>query len=201
MKSVWDNWQLGASHCDGCPGQSAPYPFSGIGNEKADLMLVGMEPAYNVDDDTVDPEMTWLEAKHTMEENRRESLNPLWKHMMNIALVAKCSPEHLYFTNLSKCSTSDASFEECFEQCRGYLPREIGHVDPEALLLHGSNVIDVIFDMFGIEWSGTVGDVHGEIFETNGLKLVTLYHWGYAYRQGNIESYNDEVAEVVQEVL
>lgn len=164
-------------------------------------MLVGKEPAYNVGTDTVDTKMTWTEAKRTMTEDRRQDVNPLWKHMMNVGIAADTSPQQLYFTNLAKCNADGASFDDCVEHCRGYLPREIGEVDPKVLLLHGSKVINVVLDMFDISWSGSVGDVHGEIFETSSLQLVTLYHWGYAYRQGDIDQYNETVRNTVTEAL
>lgn len=199
--STWHNFQDGTSHCDECPGQEAPYPLSGIGDMHADVMLVGQEPAYNVDSDIVDTEMDWYNAMNTMIQNRRDSMNPLWKHMMNIALAVQCSPTELYFTNLAKCAVDSASYEDCLEHCRGYFPREIAQVDPRVLLLHGSKVINVVFEMFDIEWSGTVGDVHGETFETSSLTLLPLYHWEYAYRQGTVDEYNTETASAVKEAL
>lgn len=201
MRSTWKNFQNGESHCSGCPGQEAPYPLGGIGNEHADVMLVGQEPAYNVDDDTVDDEMRWFDAMDTMIENRRASMNPLWKHMMNISVAVGCSPTDLYFTNLAKCAVDDASFSDCLEHCRGYFPREVAHVDPQIILIHGSKVIRVVLDMFDIDWSGSVGDVHGDVFEIASLKLVTLYHWGYAYRQHTVDEYNQDVTDAVTEAL
>jgi uracil-DNA glycosylase len=201
MRSVWQNFQDGVSHCSECPGQEAPYPLGGIGNHGADVMLVGQEPAYNVDDDTVTTEMNWLDAVATMIQNRRDSMNPLWKHMMNVAVAAECSPTDLYFTNISKCSTDNTSFSDCLEHCRGYFPREVAQVDPDVMLLYGGKVISTVFDMFDIEWSGSVGDVHGEIHETSSLKLAAFYHWGYIYRQGDLTSYREEVTNVVQDTV
>lgn len=205
MRSVWQNFRNGDSHCSDCPGQEAPYPLGGIGDPRADIMLVGQEPAYNVDGDELadgaPDDMDWQVAERFMIENRRDSMNPLYKHMMNVAVTARCAPTDLYFTNLAKCTVDDASYSDCLEHCRLYFPREVAHVDPTVLLLHGSKVITTVFDMFDIDWGGSVGDVHGEIFETGSLKLVSLYHWGYAYRQHNIDDYNDDVADAVTEAL
>ncbi len=199
MRSIWQSFQAGESHCDGCPGQEASYPLMGLGSTNASVMLVGMEPAYNIDESSVDSDMNWWDARDAMTDDRRSSMNPLWKHMMNIGIAAQCSPTDLYFTNLSKCNVDD--FDGCFEHCRSYLPREIAVVEPQVLLLYGSKVINVVFDMFGIDWSGTVGDVHTEPHETGSLTLLPLYHWGYAYRQGDVETYNEEVKTAVSEVL
>jgi len=204
MRSTWQNFNDGASHCSECPGQDAPYPLGGIGNQHADIVLVGQAPAYNVDvDELLDgaaEELYWHEAEKQLIQDRRESMNPLWKHMMNVAVAAQCAPTDLYFTNIVKCN-SDASYHDCLEHCRNYFPREIAEVDPEVLLLHGSKVTTTVLDMFEIDWSASIGDVHGEQHETSGLTLVTLYHWGYAYRQGNVDEYNDTVADAVEEVM
>lgn len=201
MRSIWHSFKEGTSHCSGCPGQEAHYPLGGIGSTEANLMLVGQEPAYNLDTDTVDSDMSWSEAHERLIEDRRESMNPLWKHMMNIAVAAGCEPEQLYVTNLAKCATEDSSFEDCHEHCSPYFARELGVVDPKVLLLHGSKVISSVFKLFGIEWNGTVGDVHAEIFEHAELTIVPLYHWGYSYRRNTVSEYNQEVAETVQETL
>lgn len=202
MRHVWQNRKDCSSRCESCPGCEAPYPLGGVGApDEADIMLVGQEPAYNIDMDRVNMDMSWGEARRQFIEDRRESLNPLWKHMMNVAIAAECSPEELYFTNLAKCNDGDSPWSVRADHCQPYLAREVGLIDPDVLLLYGSKVIQRVFEMFGLNFSGSVGDVHTEVFETNTLKLIPLYHWGYPYRKGTVDEYNEAVREVVQEVL
>lgn len=201
METVWQNRRSQSGHCDGCPGCDAPYPLTGVGNRYATVMLVGQEPAYNVDDDRIDMDMSWYDAADQVIKDRKESMNPLWKHMMNVAVAADCAPEDLYFTNLAKCDDGDSDWHERFDHCHTYFAREIALVDPSVLLLYGTKVSQAVFEMFGLDLPDALGDAQGNVYETSSLNLVPLYHWGYAYRRGNVDEYNDTVREIVQEVL
>lgn len=199
MQGVWRNKREASHRCEGCPGCDSPYPLGGIGNPHARVMLIAQEPAYNVDEDKVDIDMSWHKAKSQLEEDRQESMNPLWRHMMNISLALECDPLDLYFTNLVKCAAGD--WDERADHCSPYIGGEFAQVDPDLIILHGGKVIEHMFESFDIDWSGAVGDVHGEVFESSSLKFLALYHWGYAYRQGNVSEYNSTVAKAVSEVL
>lgn len=199
MGTVWQFRQSESSHCEGCPGCDSPYPLGGIGDPDADVMLVGMEPAYNVDEVTVDMDDTWEQAKRKMELERESSNNPLWRHMENVALAIDVSPLDLYFTNVAKCGNGD--FEERVDHCENYLAAEITAVNPQVLLLHGGKCITVAGDILGLDFGRSVGAVHGELFEMRSFDVLPLYHWGYVYRQGNVTEYNSLVAKRVAEVL
>lgn len=190
--NMWQNWQDGSSKCDGCPGQEAPYPLC-FGNRSSDIMMVGQEPAYNVDEDRVERDMPWMEAQEQMVIDRRESMNPLWRHMMRLGLELEMAPDDLYFTNIAKCNPGSV------EHCRGYIPRELANVNPRVLLLYGSNAIMSVFDMFDIEWSGSVTDVHLEPVDRSHLTIIPTLHWGYAMRNGTFDQYNTEVAQTVND--
>jgi uracil-DNA glycosylase family 4 len=195
MEEVWQNRQQEVGFCEGCPGCESPYPLGGVGNDDADIMLVGVEPAYNLDELYVDMDMSWQEAKPDILLERKASDNPLWRHMENVALAADCAPGELYFTNVAKCAAG--SYEERVENCIGYFKQEVITVDPDVILVYGGKAIDAVFDVMGLEQSGTVGNMHTQMFETSSYKVVPLYHWGYIYRRGSISEYNTEVAKVV----
>lgn len=157
-----------------------------------------MEPAYNVDV-TVTMQDEWDVAKRKLMLERELSDNPLWQHMKNVASAADQEPRDLYFTNVAKCN-SDSDFDDRAQHCMEYLPGEILEVDPKLILLHGGNVLNVTSDMFNISYD-SVGDVHGTLHSLNTFQVLPLYHWGYSYRQGNVEEYNTLVATAVSSVL
>lgn len=197
MERVWDNQHSCSGPCEGCPGCDSPYPL-GFGSVKSKIMMIGMEPAYNIDEDHA-ADLRWTWARVQLMKDRMDSQNPLWKHMCVVAEAADTHPEFLYFTNLSKCSTGD--FDVRVDHCRPYLVDEIITVDPELLLLYGGKVISSVFEMFSLKQPNTIGAVQGDVFEKAGRKLMPLYHWGYAYRQGNVDEYDQIVAESVRKAL
>lgn len=197
MEQVWLNRRDCTSHCSDCPGCDSPYPLGGIGDSDADIMLIGKEPAYNVDNDSVEIEMKWDAAKFMLTLNREKSRNPLWKHMENVAEVAECEPYDLYFTNVAKCN-NDSMFGERSSHCKDYLRDEILEVDPETILLHGSKVINVVYSFLGLPRPSAVGPVHGTVVDAGRYTLLPLYHWGFAYRQHSVEEYDQTVREAIQ---
>lgn len=198
METAWQNRRTCSSLCEGCPGCDSPYPLGGLGDPDSDLMLLAQEPAYNVDEDTVELPMPWQEAKETMEENRRQSMNPLWRQMTVVSGAVGLKPTDLYFTNLAKCNDRKSSWQARFDQCRGYFLRELEIVSPEVILLYGRDVIDAVLDMWGLEPPNKISEVHAQRKEVPGRTLVPLYHWAYAARSGWINRYNQEVAQVVK---
>lgn len=186
----WQNHKNCQSHCEGCPGCDAPYPLGGLGDPDADVMLVGMEPAYNVDDDFVSTDMHWDKANAMLFINRKQQANPLWQHLNNVASAIDVPPWELYFTNVAKCNVEDSEYEERKEHCLEYLKTEIDDVDPQVLIAHGGKVCSVMEDLLGVDISGVP---HGELFDTDFGQLLCLYHWGYAYRQGNVKEYDEFV--------
>lgn len=198
METAWQNRRTCSSLCEECPGCDSPYPLGGLGDPDSDLMLLAQEPAYNVDEDTVELRMPWQEAKETMEENRRQSMNPLWRQMTVVSEAVGLRPTDLYFTNLAKCNDRKSSWQARFDQCRGYFLRELEIVSPEVILLYGRDVIDAVLDMWGLEPPDKISEVHAQRKEVPGRTLVPLYHWAYAARSGWINRYNQEVAQVVK---
>lgn len=201
MQTVWENHRKRSSNCANCPGCDAPYPLGGLGDPDADIMVVAQEPAYNVDDDAFaehGSDADWPAAKRAMEQRRRIDINPLYKHLVNIAVAAECEPYDLYFTNVAKCDDGNSTFVERASQCKSYLIDEIASVDPELILLHGGKVIRTVLPMFGFDEPASISTVHGSVFEARSVKLLTLYHWGYAYRTGDVTKYNDLVFKKVE---
>ncbi len=117
MEAVWQNRCDCTSLCEGCPGCDAPYPLGGLGAPNSDPVLVAQEPAYKVERDTVDLEMKWDRARQVMEENRRESMNPLWRQILFVAEAASLGITDLYFTNLAKCNEGESTWRARYENC------------------------------------------------------------------------------------
>ncbi len=205
MKSVWQNWKNGSSHCQGCPGQEALYPLGGLGDPGSDLMLVAKEPNYNVQENTVRRDMSWPEAKQAMEQDRRSPPNELWGQMRVVADAASLDdPTDLYFTNPAKCNDKEepgSPWEERYDHCRSYLVRELETVSPEVLLLYGRHAIDATFEAYGLDSPSKVSEVHARPRQASGRTLVPLFHWAHEMREGRIDEYNQEVAEVVRELF
>lgn len=210
MEAVWQNWKTGSSCCEGCPGQEALYPLGGLGDPDSDLMLIGKEPAYNVNENTVRGDMSWPEAKQAMERDRRSHPNPLQRQMRTVADAAGLSgPADLYFTNSAKCNdgkcasrdSEGSSWEERYGHCQGYLLRELETVSPSVLLLYGRHAIDVAFEAHGLDSPSKVSDVHTQPRQTSGRTLVPLFHWAHPAREGWIDRYNQEVARLVRSLL
>ncbi|MFB6248367.1 MAG: hypothetical protein ABEL97_07345 [Salinibacter sp.] len=198
MKTVWQNRKEGASFCEGCPGRDSPYPLGGLGDPNADLMLVAQQPNYNVGHDKARMGMSWEEAKQALQEDRRESMNPLWRQMTNVAHAAGLGgPMDLYFTNLAKCDDRESRWEGRYGHCQGYFLREMQEVSPGAVLLYGRKVIGAVFDLHDLDEPETVGDVHAKPQPAYGRILVPLYHWGHS--RFWTDSYQEEVAKAVRE--
>lgn len=205
MESVWQNWKNGSSHCRGCPGQKALYPLGGLGDPNSDLMLVAKEPNYNVEENTVRRDMSWPEAKQAMEQDRRSPPNELWQQMRTVADAAGLNgPTDLYFTNPAKCNDKEdpgSPWEERYDHCRQYLSQELETVSPEVLLLYGRHAIDATFEEHGLDSPSRVRDVHARPRQAAGRTLVPLFHWAHAMREGRIDEYDQEVAEVVRNLF
>ncbi len=61
-------------------------------------------------------------------------------------------------------------------------------------------MIDAVFELHGLEMPSKIGEVHTRLHGVPVHTLVPLYHWAYAMRSGEIESYNEEVKDVVRSV-
>lgn len=195
---AWQNQQYGIQQCESCPGGDAPYPLGGIGDEDADVMLVAMEPAYNIDSPLVDGDEDWDKARTLLMMERKRSSNPLWRHMECVADAAGCDPSELYFTNLAKCNTPDSSFEERFGHCDSYFPEEVADVDPKLIIGHGSKVCNVLDEWLQLDLPDHVP--HGEVFRSLSQTVLILYHWGYAHRNGTVDEYREVTATNVEEL-
>lgn len=198
MIEAWENQHNCEGRCADCPGTEAPYPLGGLGSLQSDIMVVAMQPNYNVDDDSITEDMVWVDAHRKLKADRAQSMNPLWKHLTNIGVAEGCAPEELYFTNLAKCTTDDSSWSERYDHCSSYFTQELYEVSPDLVLAHGKKVIKALLSLFELEWSGKVGDVHGEVFEHQIADIGCLYHWGYAMRNNTMDEYNDVTYEMVK---
>lgn len=200
MESTWRNQREKDGPCTSCPGCLSSYPLA-FGDEDADIMLVGMEPAYNVDTDRGELQdlATYEEAMPILIHDRRESQNPLWRHMVNVALAAECQPEDLYFTNIAKCGSGD--FDSRVNHCLGYFRNELVTVRPKLILLHGGKVINKVYEMYDLPRPKSVGSVHGKHVEFVSATLLPLYHWGYAYRNNTVDEYDKTVANAVEALV
>lgn len=199
LQQIWSNRQDCAGPCERCPGCDAPYPFYGIGDEDADIMLVGIEPAYNIKEEHTGIGLSWDTAQTMMELDRKQSHNPLWRVMKRIGNAAGQSAEELYFTNVAKCGGSKDSRTERIEHCTDYLEQEIQQVDPDLILVFGSDATEEIKKLAGLGSTNAMKSEHGTLYKTEEADIIPFYHWGYAARNGDQKVWNLFVEKKVQD--
>jgi uracil-DNA glycosylase len=150
--------------CKACPLsqeriKNKVFPVIGEGSHQAEIMFVGEAPGFN-------------EAK-----TGRPFCGAAGRVLDELLESAGISRQDVYITNILKDrppGNRDPQPKE-IKACLPYLERQISLIGPKAVCTLGRYAMEVILKKFGGK-KGTIGQLHGQVFETGKFKIIPLYH-------------------------
>lgn len=160
----WQELQQAVNRCTLCElAQSRTQTVFGVGNQKADLFIIGEAPGAD-------------------EDKQGEPFVGKAGQLLNAMLKAiGFSRGDVYIANILKCrppNNRDPKAEEA-ELCTAYLQRQIALVQPKLILALGRIAAQRLLDS-----STTLGRMRGQVFhlEKNNTPVMVTYHPAYLLR-------------------
>ncbi len=138
------------------------FPVPGEGNPDAEIMLIGLGPGYNEN------------------EQGKPFVGQAGKFLDELLKLKNLSREEIYITNVIKCYLPDNKpTQNQIKACSPYLDSQIDIIKPKIILTLGNVATSHIFQKFGLNLE-PMGRIHGRIFMVNTLflksKIVPMYH-------------------------
>jgi len=137
------------------------YPVIGQGNHQAKIMFIGEAPGVQED------------------KTGRPFCGAAGKILDELLESVGIKREEIYICNILKCrppNNRDPKPEE-IRACTPYLERQIKAINPEVISTLGNFATSYILEKFGLgDKIQGISKIHGQIFNTNGLKIIPFYH-------------------------
>jgi len=132
----------------------------GKGPVPSDIMIIGEVPGFR-EDETGNP----LEGKAKV---------LLYQFLKEFGI----DPKDCYFTNVVKCRTPDlrSPNKEEIKACKQYLDKEFEHVKPKYVMVMGAAAMKAVLN------KAKITEVHGQVFEKDGIKYMPVFHPAMAIR-------------------
>lgn len=154
-----DSWEKLKADCAGCERCSLSQGRSnlvfGVGNEKAEVMLIGEGPGEQEDIQGI----PFVGPAGMLLDTMLEIIG-LNRQQLYIANIIKCRPPH---------NRDPLSVEQ--EACRSWLDRQIALVAPKIIVCLGR-----IAAMSLIREDFRITREHGQWFDLNGRRIMATYH-------------------------
>lgn len=171
-------WRVARKEVEGCVlcelHRTRKNTVFGVGNENADLMLIGEAPG--ADEDTQGEPFVGRAGK-------------LLDSMLGAIGLSR---EQVFIANILKCRppNNENPTPEQAETCRPYLDRQIELIQPKAILALGAVAAH---NLLGVETP--IGQLRGTVFELSKseIPVIPTYHPAYLLRrpQGKAQSLED----------
>lgn len=156
MDERWEkliNECAGCSRCELCAARTNL--VFGVGNENAEVMLIGEGPGEQEDRQGV----PFVGPAGKLLDNMLEMID-LDRNKVYIANIVKCRPPH----------NRDPKPDEQYA-CREWLERQIDYVNPKLIVCLGRISACALIDE-----SFRITKEHGQWFDVNGRRMMATYH-------------------------
>lgn len=159
----WDELEKAVAHCQQCHlAQKRTQPVFGVGNKKANLMIIGEAPG--AEEDKQGKPFVGLAGK--LLDNMLLSIQLSREHNVFIANVLKCRPPQ----NRNPQPDEVAA-------CSSYLERQIALVNPKVILAVGRYAINSLLNT-----EAPISALRGKLHQYQGISVIVTYHPAYLLR-------------------
>ena len=168
--------------------QTRANPVLGAGNMAADIIFIGEAPGRNEDLKGV------------------PFVGAAGKVLDELLRSVSLEREDVYIANILKCrppNNRNPKKEEILA-CTPYLDDQIRIIDPKIISTLGNFASNYIMEKFTLP-TGSIGKIHGRIFETSTLtsrvNIFPLYHPAVAVYNPNMKNQLKEDFKVLKQIL
>lgn len=154
-----DTWEKLKSDCKDCMacqlGQTRRSLVFGVGNEGAEVMLIGEGPGEQEDIQGL------------------PFVGPAGRLLDDMLSMIDLDRSKVYIANIVKCRPPSNRDPQEAEQlaCRGWLERQIAHVNPKIIVCLGRIAAKAIIDE-----NFRITREHGQFFTLGGRRVMATYH-------------------------
>ena len=159
----------------------------GEGYESAEVMLIGLGPGYNED------------------QQGRPFVGAAGKLLDKLLALAGLKREEVYIANVIKSYLPDNKpKKEQIAACTPYLDKQVEIIKPKTIVLLGNVAVKYIFEKFKLP-KAPMRDIHVKPFSVASLflkaKVIPMYHPAAALRNPGLRSTIEEDWEKIKDVL
>ncbi len=159
----------------------------GEGYESAEVMLIGLGPGYNED------------------QQGRPFVGAAGKLLEKLLALAGLKREEVYIANVIKSYLPDNKpKKEQIAACTPYLDKQVEIIKPKTIVLLGNVAVKYIFEKFKLP-KAPMRDIHVKPFSVASLflkaKVIPMYHPAAALRNPGLRSTIEEDWEKIKDVL
>ena len=159
----WDELEKAVVNCQQCHlAQKRTQPVFGVGDKKANLMIIGEAPG--AEEDKQGKPFVGLAGK--LLDNMLTSIQLSREHNVFIANVLKCRPPE----NRNPEPNEVAA-------CSSYLERQIALVNPKVILAVGRYAINSLLNT-----EAPISALRGKLHQYQGIPVIVTYHPAYLLR-------------------
>jgi len=159
----------------------------GEGDENAEVMLIGLGPGYNED------------------QQGRPFVGAAGKLLDKLLALAGLKREEVYIANVIKSYLPDNKpKKEQIAACTPYLDKQVEIIKPKTIVLLGNVAVKYVFEKFKLP-KAPMRDIHVKPFSVASLflkaKVIPMYHPAAALRNPGLRSTIEEDWEKIKDVL
>jgi DNA polymerase len=159
----------------------------GEGPEDAKIMLIGLGPGYNED------------------QQGRPFVGAAGKLLNKLLSYAELKREEVYIANIIKSYLPDnKATKDQIAACTPYLERQIELIKPKIIILLGNVAVKYIFEKYKLP-KAPMRDIHVKPFSLASLflkaKIIPMYHPAAALRNPGLRSTIEEDWKKIKEIL
>ena len=159
----------------------------GEGDENAEVMLIGLGPGYNED------------------QQGRPFVGAAGKLLDKLLALAGLKREEVYIANVIKSYLPDNKpKKEQIAACTPYLDKQVEIIKPKTIVLLGNVATNFFFGQYNLAKT-PMRDLHGKKFLVSGrflqTKVIPMYHPTAALRNPGLRSTIEEDWEKIKDVL
>ncbi len=173
--------------CQKCPlSKSRTLPVIGRGNHQANIVFIGEGPGFNEDKTGVP---FCGQAGNILD----ELFNSI-----------KYQRKDAYVCNILKCRPPNNRNPEKneIEACTPYLEKQVKIIQPKVIATMGNYATSFILEKYGLKDKiEGISRIHGKVFQTEGMKIIPLYHPAVAVYNANMKETLKKDFKILSETL
>jgi uracil-DNA glycosylase family 4 len=178
---VWKTLQQTVTTCTLCElHQSRTQTVFGVGNQHADVLVIGEAPGHDED------------------AQGEPFVGPAGELLIAMLLAINLKREDVYIANILKCKPPNNRDPEAseIESCSQYLRQQIRLIQPKAIFAVGRIAAQALLNS-----TETISSLRGEQHSYEGVPLIASYHPAYLLRKPTEKRKSWEDLQALQRLL
>ena len=178
---VWKTLQQTVTTCTLCElHQSRTQTVFGVGNQHADVLVIGEAPGHDED------------------AQGEPFVGPAGELLIAMLLAINLKREDVYIANIVKCKPPNNRDPETseIESCSQYLRQQIRLIQPKAIFAVGRVAAQALLNS-----TETISSLRGEQHSYEGVPLIASYHPAYLLRKPTEKRKSWEDLQALQRLL